>query len=320
MVEIVGDIEVGDDLPHEPGDAPTYNESAYVNAFDDTGGGFVRIGNRVNEGYAEVTLCWYRPDGTVLFDYQRPEIAANDRFGAGGLAITIEQPMQRLTVAYRGEPIHLEDPAALSDPSTAFAQAPRCQVALDLDVRAIGPVVGTRRSPLAGDSAEASFLTGHLEQHVAAAGTLTVDGTAEELDARGLRDRSWGPRVWQALRDYRWLNVAFGRDLLVMATHIRREGDETVVDGAIVEDGVPLRLRDLDVTVEEDDDGRPTALTAHLGLIDGSTRELTGAVVSHVPLRNRRDDHETRIGESLTRYRLGDREALGIAEHLRQVR
>ena len=51
-------LEPSDELNHDPGEEPTYNESMYLNAFDaDQGtGAWVRIGNRVNEGYAEVTV------------------------------------------------------------------------------------------------------------------------------------------------------------------------------------------------------------------------------------------------------------------------
>src|SRR5439155_7752204 len=48
-------------------------------------GGFLRIGNRANEKYAEVTLTLYQPNGTVLFNWKRPEIETNDAFDAGGM-------------------------------------------------------------------------------------------------------------------------------------------------------------------------------------------------------------------------------------------
>lgn len=50
-----------DDLMHQNTGASNYNESAYFNFFDRRlhTGGFVRIGNRPNEGYAEMTICLY---------------------------------------------------------------------------------------------------------------------------------------------------------------------------------------------------------------------------------------------------------------------
>jgi hypothetical protein len=45
-----------------------FNESAYYNFYDarERLGGFVRIGNRPNERYAEMTVCLYLPDGRLV--------------------------------------------------------------------------------------------------------------------------------------------------------------------------------------------------------------------------------------------------------------
>ena len=68
-----------DDLMHENSGEENFNESAYYNFYDPRGrvGGFVRLGNRPNEGYAEMTTCFYLPDGRVAFMFKRPEISAN---------------------------------------------------------------------------------------------------------------------------------------------------------------------------------------------------------------------------------------------------
>ena len=78
--QVYGDIAASDDHTHALGPEKNFNESMYFNFFDNRlqRGGFLRIGNRANERYAEVTLCVYEPDGTVLFNYKRPEITTND--------------------------------------------------------------------------------------------------------------------------------------------------------------------------------------------------------------------------------------------------
>ena len=45
-----------DDYNHIPDDVPNYNESMYFSVFDADArtGGWYRLGNRVNEGYAEI--------------------------------------------------------------------------------------------------------------------------------------------------------------------------------------------------------------------------------------------------------------------------
>jgi len=58
-----------DDYTHPVEEAKNYNESVYINIFDHTKvmGGWFRIGNRPNEGYAEMTCCIYLPDGSIGF-------------------------------------------------------------------------------------------------------------------------------------------------------------------------------------------------------------------------------------------------------------
>ena len=79
--KIVTVLEPEDEYTHEPDEASNYNESMYLNAFDldQQLGGWFRLGNRVNEGYAEMTVCVYLRDGRVGFVYARPQIDDNDK-------------------------------------------------------------------------------------------------------------------------------------------------------------------------------------------------------------------------------------------------
>ena len=56
---------------YRPDDDQNYNESRYYNWFDHEAGmgGWVRMGNRVNEGYAELSVCLYLPDGSMARSY-----------------------------------------------------------------------------------------------------------------------------------------------------------------------------------------------------------------------------------------------------------
>src|SRR5207245_11544645 len=58
-------LEPHDEYMHELGPEANFNESMYFNIFDPTTriGGFFRLGNRANEGYAEIKVCVYLPDG-----------------------------------------------------------------------------------------------------------------------------------------------------------------------------------------------------------------------------------------------------------------
>merc|ERR1719223_800694 len=76
---VLGNIKPSDDYCHKAGPEINFNESVYYNFFDrrKATGGFVRCGNRVNEGQAEITVCLYQPNGSVLFIYKRPKISSN---------------------------------------------------------------------------------------------------------------------------------------------------------------------------------------------------------------------------------------------------
>ena len=74
MSDIEIKLEPQDEYNHEPDEASNYNESMYFNVFDHNKqmGGWFRLGNRPNEGYAEMTCCIYLPDGRIGFMFGRP--------------------------------------------------------------------------------------------------------------------------------------------------------------------------------------------------------------------------------------------------------
>jgi len=62
-----------DEFLHQPDTASNFNESVYCNAFNMTSpvGGWMRLGNRVNEGHAELSVCLYLPDGRIAVAFER---------------------------------------------------------------------------------------------------------------------------------------------------------------------------------------------------------------------------------------------------------
>ena len=71
-----------------------------------------------------MTVCVYLPDGRVGFMFQRPEIASNDAFDAGGLRFDVDEPFEQLRVTYEGKLVILDDPLAMADPRKAFTENP----------------------------------------------------------------------------------------------------------------------------------------------------------------------------------------------------
>ena len=320
---VYGDIKSSDDYTHPLGPEPNFNDSMYFNFFDNAKGlgGFLRVGNRANERYAEVTLTLYQPDGTVLFNYKRPEIETNDAFDAGGMRLRDDRAADPPSHNLRGHR-RLPD-RAQPDERTRSRRSCRTRTSpssIDLVHEAVGPVYGTRRRASHQGDPEKQFAKAHYEQHMRVTGTVAVDGQTVQIDGLGLRDHSWGPRYWQNIYSYRWLTCAFGPDLSVMVSEIRQTPESRLQNGVVIRDGKLERVVAVDIDSQLQP-GTPyhTGMTARLGLESGETVTVEGTVKSFIPLRNRREGHVTHIGEGMTEYRCLGHTGLGISEYLDQV-
>lgn len=319
-----------DDFMHPVEDASNFNESMYFNVFDPEReiGGFFRLGNRPNEGYAEMTCCLYLPDGRVAFTFKRPEIENNDAFDAGGMRFEVVEPHARLRVDYRGKLCLLDDPTQMANPRAAFATNPRIEAELTLEYTGVSPVTGGEPvnadgSPIALD-AEKSFARGHTEQHVEATGSLRLGDETFEIAGFGLRDHSWGPRYWQAIHWYRWCPMNFGRDHAMVLSVTCAAGAEPRMGGVVLEDGAYRRIQAVDFETEWDDRHYQKSFVAHVAMEDGETFDVRGEVMSLIPLRNRRQSPDgemlmTRITEGMTRYTARGRVGYGLSEFLDQI-
>jgi len=324
MARIVGNIVAEDDANHAPGPEPNFNESMYFNFFDRERqvGGFVRIGNRPNEGRAELTVTLYLPDGRVLFAFTRPAISGNQRFDCGGLRFEVLEPSEKLRTVYEGGVVELREPREMADPRKAFAENPRRGVSLNLLHTAVGPMYGhSADEQEIGRSPDRQFAKAHYEQHMAVRGRLQVDDEVITIDGFGLRDHSWGPRYWQAIDSYEWLTLNFGADFGAVISVIRRDADNEKAGGVIVHGDKLQHVRHADVSAEFEDNGLyHTVVRADVETDVGERLAITGNVRNFIPLRNRRDGLVTHIGEGMTEWRCGDRVGYGLSEFLRQVK
>ncbi len=325
-----------DEYTHTPDDVENYNESMYLNAFDlgSQAGAWFRLGNRVNEGYAEMTVCIYLPDGRVAFIYDRPKIDDNDAMDAGGLRIEVVEPFEHLRVQYAGRICLLDDPGQMADPRTAFKNNPMVDCSVSLDYRGVSPMYGGKPEYADGREIEVepgtSFAKAHYEQHCAVTGTITIadpdggTGAVMEIDGLGLRDKSWGPRYWQALTWYRWLPMVFADDFAMMLSVIDRgEGRTPSASGMVLVDDEYHRVLDCRIDADYNDEGEQTAMRCWAKTADREY-EITGEVLSLIPLRNRRttpdgEQLHTRITEAMTRYECDGRVGIGMSEFLDQV-
>lgn len=314
----VGNLSPADDYMHAVSEHASHNESMFFNFFDDRlqAGGFVRIGNRVNERHAEMTFCVFLPGGEVLLQWGKPPIESNDVFDAAGMRFDVLEPARRLAVRYDGDVVRLADPDEMRDPGKAMRGNPRVPAELRLGISGIGPMIGDRE----GRPDSIIFLdgVGHYQQPIAARGELRVGDTRYQLDARGVRDHSWGPRIWHSIHRDRSLWVSFGPDLTFIACKTwlspTCRPDEM---GCVVEQGAvtPLRRIEMRSTYRPETFYHDT-VTLDVEDVDGRCFHLDGAVLGYVPLRHRKEGQETvYLGQAMTRFRLGERETIGLSEY-----
>ena len=325
--KIVTVLEPEDEYTHEPDAAENYNESMYLNAFDlgQEVGGWFRLGNRVNQGYAELSVCVYLPGDRVGFTFARPSIETNEKMDAGGLSIEVVEPFQHLKVRYQGTVCLLDEPRQMADPRTAFKDNPWVECEVDLDYRGWSPMYGGKPQYEDGTELEidpeTSFAKAHYEQHCRVTGSIRVGDEVLDIDGLGLRDKSWGPRHWQAIEWYRWIPLTFAPDATPQAMMISIVGGKP--GGMVLERGEYHLIRDCTIESDWDEDRYQTAMRCTV-TTDHDTYEVTGEVISLIPLRNRRTDPDgnellTRITEAMTRFECRGHKGIGMSEYLDQI-
>lgn len=305
-----------DDATHAPGPEPNYNESMYFNFYDRKmrAGGFLRIGNRVNEKYAEVTAAWYEPDGSALFWFKREKIETNDNFDVGGCRFETIDPFRKLRLTFDHEVIRMRQPELLADPGTAFRISPREKLHLDIEIGGNTDVYFVE-----APEGQWDFYKKHYEQLHTAKGKVTVGGTERSFDGLGLRDHSWGPRWWQSPDHYRWFTCNFTPEFGFMASHVALRDGSVKRGGFVWRDGKLSPV--LNFTMEVDFEGPEQyhdSARLELETPDGPLH-IEAEVMTMMPLRNRREGQITRISEGMTKYECEGYTGFGLSEFLDQL-
>ncbi len=312
-----------DEGMHEVGTASNWNESRYLDFWDSQQrlGGWFRIGNRVNEGHAEMSACLNLPDGRTAFFFERPQIQSNT-LHVGGQSWEILEPWRTNRVRYSGDMLLLDDAWSLTDPKRAFSSAPRAHADVDLVCRSTGlsTVMGFDQ-----DHIDRIFLPGQADlhyQHLArSTGTVRVgEQTWHVDDAGGGKDHSWGVRNWHAKIYLRWLIASVDDDngfLLVRAVGPTKK----TRSGYVLENG-HFHLVD-DFEMSNHYAAAPGFELRRVQLrIRSSAKEwtATGEPQSWLPLRHRQknaqgEDALLRIVKSPTNWTFAGRRAEGMCEY-----
>ncbi len=315
-----------DEYPHPPGADRHFNESVYMNGFDhrQRWGGWMRLGNRVNEGYAELAVCMYLPDGRIACQFQRPSIADNAQFSAGGLEVTVHEPLQRLSMRYRGELLLVDDPAMFRDSKTLFGTAPRVAADMQWEQVGISPLHGGLPTTATQDTLYGrDFSLGHFNQHTRVHGELRFGSERLGLDGFGWRDHSWGPRVWQNILFDRLFMANFGADAGLMLLKIANRDGRVRRGGVLMVDGGYEEILDLDLFNDWSSDKDPTRFKLSVRTAQRAVR-IDGRILCCAPLTNRRADQgvtvHSRIAECFTELSWDGRLGYGMTEYVEVLR
>ncbi|MFT4582713.1 MAG: hypothetical protein ACI915_001292 [Gammaproteobacteria bacterium] len=311
-----------DEKTHQPTDSINFNESVYVNGFEPERrfGGWMRMGNRINEGHAEAQVCLYLPDGRIACQFQRPDISHNDGFAAGGMRYEVHEPLKKVSMHFEGELMVLDDPNLLRDPKKLFTQAERLPGKASFKLTGVSPVHGGE--PLT-DSQETmygrDFSFGHFFQHTRTVAHFEVGGEKWDLDSFGWRDHSWGPRYWTNIYFYRLLIANFGPDRSMMLLKITGRDGVTRRHGVLQIDDQYEEITDMDIITEWTAEKDPK--TIHLGVRTAQRNALMeGRVIQLAPLSNRRkvgdEVLKSRIAEGLTEWTWDGLKGIGVTEYI----
>jgi hypothetical protein len=313
------------ELTHTPDGSVSFNESVYTNGFDTKSpvGAWMRLGNRVNEGYAELSVCAYLPDGRIACQFQRPSIDKNDCFDAGGLSYTVIEPLKKVSMAFDGELLIVEDANALRDPKSLFTHGARRPGRIHWVHEAESPVHGGEPTDDAVQTMYGrDFSLGHFNQHGRVRGEVRVGDEAWSIDGRGWRDHSWGPRYWQAIYYYRLFIANFANGDGFMLLKITDKKGVSRRQGVLLVNGRYEEIMDIDLTTEWSERQDPARV--RLGVRTANRKAIiTGEIVTLAPLRNRRKANgetlESRIAEGFTRFTWDGRQGYGMSEYIERI-
>ncbi len=339
-----GSPDPNDELFHPVGDHPAWSESYYFNFVDPrTGvGAFTRMGFRPNEGWADALHAVYLPEGRVAFTYGRrtdltPEVVA----GLGpldpavaNLTLRRGEAFTRWDIVYSGPAQDMDDPTVMLAATKDRPEAWHRPAQLDMEIAF--EAISEPHYAVGGSQ-------GHFEQTGRVRGVIRLDGEQWDVEGFGVRDKSWGPRTWQApsgsaakeadgpkVADsgcfINWFSMNFGADLALGGTCGRVSDGSFRGKGWIQRDGRNLDLDDVTMTTVYDPTNPLLHETVQLRGVDseGTPIVVDGTVMTICPTKVPRRDGVTFINEGLARFETdaadgSRRTGFGIAEHWHAV-
>jgi len=298
-------LDAKHDFAHPVEGDTAWSESYYFNAYCPVvdAGFFTRIGVRPNEGTIDVGLSVWLPNGELAHIRDVREQHEMIDVGLEVGAVKYE----------RIEPLKTWRITANTD-----------QVALDCTLDALTPAIGGDGQGKQGSGASAatgmSVGKGHLEQAGHWSGWIETGGKRSEfVDARGNRDKSWGPRRWGGPKMWRWFSINIGDDTHFGGIRIGTDAGD-LHRGWVWTDGAAASIREWKVTSELAPDG-VTHTATHVNATDklGRVHELDAEILRVEPGPKGVVPNTTIVNEGLARWHYDGRVGYGISEYLHQL-
>ncbi len=298
------------DYQHPVEGDTAWSESYYFNCYcpDADAGFFTRMGIRPNEGTIDVGLNIWVPGGglAALRHVREQKVMIDDDLVVGPVTYERLTPLKQWRIVASGE-------------STAGP------VAMDVTFDALTPAIGAdgQGKEGAGSSAATRQIVGkgHLEQAGRWSGWIEANGQRAVLgaEARGNRDKSWGPRRWGGPKMWRWFSINIGDNVHFGGIRIGTEAGD-LHRGWVWKDGRATSVREWDVRTELEDDGVTHKVT-HLRVTDKADRvhELRADLLRVDPGPAGVKANTTIVNEGLARWTYEGQTGYGIAEYLHQL-
>jgi hypothetical protein len=303
-------LDAKHDLAHPVEGDTAWSESYYFNCYDpDVDCGFFsRVGVRPNEGTIDVGMSIWKPGGGLShlrWVREQKEMIERD-LAVGPVRYQLVEPMKRWRI-------------------TADSESSEGPVAMDVTFDALMPAIGADGQGREGSGSSAATRQmigkGHLEQAGRWSGWIEVNGQRSVLgpEARGNRDKSWGPRRWGGPKMWRWFSINIGDDTHFGGIRIGTDAGD-LHRGWVWKDGEHASIQEWDVTSELEDDG-VTHKATHVKATDklGRVHSLDADVLRVEPGKAGVRPNATIVNEGLARWHHDGRTGYGISEYLHQL-
>jgi hypothetical protein len=229
------DFNASDERMHTPGPEPEWNESMLFHMVELGGerGLLLRIGRRVNEGHAEVTVSQLFADGSIAVNIFREPISDNLAPSAGGLEFHLVEPLKQWRCTYQGIARILKDGRDLKNPKN-LGTAPKQAWRIDLQYQDLIPVFAA--APGGSYVSAETINQRHYEGIAAVSGTVTLGKNTAQVRGFGFRDHSWGVRKWHSIDYWRWCYGQRDADNIFSVCRLQASG-QTQISGVILRKG-----------------------------------------------------------------------------------